>query len=127
MRSCEEKGDVLGWTRSDNTAFPMTPKNIFGIFHTVREYQCEDSTSLYGNKNAGGATEAKTTRKITSPHMKQLYVKSLATTKRGYDGTLNLLTSQGVFDNMFVKKPHMNAAQTNILSNTKNKKLLQTT
>ena len=53
--------------------------------------------------------------------MKLFYSKSSATTKRGCYGTLNFLTSQAFFENVFGKNPHMFAAQPNNLNNTNNK------
>ena len=45
--------------------------------------------------------------------MKLLFSKSSATTKRGCYGTLDFLTSQAFFENVFGKNPHMFAAQPN--------------
>ena len=59
--------------------------------------------------------------KKSPPHMKLFYSKSSATTKRGCYGTLNFLTSQALFENVFGKNPHMFAAQPNNLNNTNNK------
>ena len=58
-----------------NTAFPTTPANIFGIFHTVRKYQDEYSTILYVDNNSGVATEETTIGKIT-PHRLSYYTAS---------------------------------------------------
>ena len=53
--------------------------------------------------------------------MKIFYSKSSVTNKRGYYRTLNLLTSQAIFNNMFGKNLHMFAAQPNNFNNTNNK------
>ena len=53
--------------------------------------------------------------------MKRSHSKSSETTNVGYNGTLNLLTSQGVAENMFGKNSHMLTSQPNSFINTNNK------
>ena len=43
--------------------------------------------------------------------MKLFYIKSPATTNRGYQGSLGFFNPQDVFDNVFGKNTHMFASQ----------------
>ena len=81
----------------------MTPENLFDTSNPVREYQVEDSTSRDEKNNIEGTTEATTIENSIFPMMNLFNNNSSVTTKRGSYGTLDFLTLQTIFDNVFDK------------------------
>ena len=110
----------------ENTAFTMTPENIFYTAHPIIEYHYEYLTRKGKQQCRRYHSRNNNNQKISS-QIKLLYRNPSATTKREYYGTLGLLASQAIFDNVLGKNTHMFVAQPNNLNNTKNKEYTRNT